>query len=102
MTTSRGKAMERKRIDENFQDLRNVLEGVPDENVWNMNECGFNFGHNRVKWFVNEVAVKELGWARYNCGKPATDGRVLRHSGPGGSARPVSLESIFSMWGFTT
>ena len=52
ITTQRGRCMERKRVNEYFECLRNVLDGVPEECIWNMDECGFNFEHVPSKVLV--------------------------------------------------
>ena len=44
--------MERKCVNEYFECLHNVLDGVPDECIWNMDECGFNFEHVPSKVLV--------------------------------------------------
>ena len=37
-----------------FTALREVLDGVPKECIWNMDECGFNFEHTPSKILVSK------------------------------------------------
>ena len=44
--------MEGKKVDCYFECLREIIEGVPADCVWNMDECGFNFEHVSAKVVV--------------------------------------------------
>lgn len=49
LSTMRGKAMDRDKIAAYFKDLHNILKGVGPDQVWNMDESGFNMEHTPVK-----------------------------------------------------
>ena len=49
LSTPRGRAMNRDAVNNYFEDLKNAIEGVTYDCVWNMDESGFNLEHTPTK-----------------------------------------------------
>ncbi|GFR82327.1 tigger transposable element-derived protein 1 [Elysia marginata] len=60
LCTNRGKAMGREVVAGYFRDLGALTDGVPPEQIWNMDESGFQFEHNPIK-VVCKKGTKALG-----------------------------------------